>query len=504
MTEIFNEDDFDGESFLACAARVAQAVENLEGHSEVMSLIAVRCAGLGLLDVAVQLTETITDPYARDQALANIAAECVGFDEADYADELIKRLEDPGLYGVAMEQTAVKYAESSAFDKALEIAREMDDSGPTLSRIAFICADGGLFAQAIEVIRSIEDAGLKATALIELAARGLRSGRNREGAELLVEAARTAEEIEFTQERINALIDIAFLHQETGQEEQSFETLSRSYQLCDEVEGATDLGRAQDYARDEALAKVATCFARLQRYDQAELVTEKIENPFPFAAALADVALEYHKAGQSGQALTLLTEALEVVKEEEVYGERGLMLRESLLARLAVFYATVGHYEKSLQIAGMISSLDLQLGALRDVAKTCVRSGNHSWISRAAEMMPGTYAKVLFDIEISDALVESEQSALANRTLSQALASTETIERADDKALALTEIALRHVQRDQASRASDLLFQALTTTALINDSYQKARVLIELDGKYRKAGQEAGERERRVLQEIAP
>lgn len=60
------------------------------------------------------------------------------------------------------------------------------------------------------------------------------------------------------------------------------------------------------------------------------------------------------------------------------------------------------------------------------------------------------------------------------------------------------------MQRDQASRASDLLFQALNTTALINDSYQKARVLIELDSKYRKAGQEVGERERKVLQEIAP
>jgi hypothetical protein len=46
------------------------------------------------------------------------------------------------------------------------------------------------------------------------------------------------------------------------------------------------------------------------------------------------------------------------------------------------------------------------------------------------------------------------------------------------------------------------LFQALNATALIKDSYHKARVLVALDSKYRKIGQEPGEREQRVLQEI--
>ncbi len=502
MSENFIEDDVNGESLLASATRVAETIGNLDGYSELASLIAVRYAESGLLDVAVDLAETVTDPYAREQLLANIAAECVEFGENDYADDLLQMIEDPGLYSLAREQMAVKYAEADSFDKALEIAREIDDSGQTLSRIALIQADGGLLAQALEMARSIEDPILKATALTELAARNLRQGLKDESAELLMEATRATKEIDLTQDRINALVEIASLYQESEEEEQAVNTLSRASGLADEFEDERDMSVAQDNRKDEMLATVALGFARLQRYAQAEPLIEKLEDPFQFSAAAANVALEYHKAGQSGHALNLLTEALEVAKAEEVYGEHGLTLRENLFVRLAVAYSTIGHYDEALQIADMISSLNLRHSALKEVAKTGVHADNHDIVFRVADMAWEPYAKVLYHLEISDALVESGQTALSDRTLSQALETAEMLERAFEKALALMEIALRYAQREQAAKAADLLFQALSTAALIGDEYHKARVLIALDDRYRKAGLEPGEREQRVLQEI--
>lgn len=502
MIENFIEDEVSGESILACAERVAKTVENLEGYSELVSLIAIRYAESGLLDVAVDLAETIEDPYARDQLLAGLAAECVEFGENDYADELLDMIDDPGMYNVAKEQMAMKYAEAGTFDKALGLAREIDDSGQTLSRVAFIYADGGLFAEALEVARSIEDPALKATALTELAARNLRQNLGAESAELLPEATRAAEKIEFQRERINALVEIASLYQESRQEEQAFNILTRASRLCDELEGGADASMPQDFARDEALVTIAESFARLQRYEQAESLVEKIENPFHFSAAATNVALEYHKADKSAQALALLTEALDVAKDEEVYGEHGLTMRENQLARLAVAYSTIGHYDEALQIAELISSLNLRHGALKEVAKTGVRAGNHEIVFRVADLAWEPYAKVLYHIELSDALVESGQTELADRALAHALETAETLERAFEKALALMEIALRYVQREQAARASDFLSQSLDTTALIGDDYYKARALIALDDRYRKAGLELGEREQRVLQEI--
>jgi tetratricopeptide (TPR) repeat protein len=502
MSENFIEDEASGESLLALATRVAETVGNLDGYSELASLIAIRYAEAGLLDMAVDLAETVEDPYSREQLLAGIAAECVEFGEDDYADDLLQMIEDPGLYSMAREQMAVKYAEADTFDKALAIAREIDDSGQTLSRIALIYADNSLLAQALELARSIEDPLLKVTALTELAARNLRQGMRDESAELLLEAARVTKGIELVEDRIHILVEIASLYQENGQADEAFEILSRASRLAVEFEDAPDRSVAQDSRKDQMLVTVAAGFARLQRYDQAEPLLEKLEDPFQFSEAAANVALEYHKAGQSGQALNLLTEALEVAKEEEVYGEHGLTLRENSLAKLANAYSTINHYEEALQIAELISSLNLRHSALTEVAKTGVLADNHDIVFRVAGLAWEPYAKVLYHLEVSDALVESGQTALSDRTLSLALETAETLERAFEKSLALMEIALRYAQREHAAKATELLFQALSTAALIGDEYHKARALIALDDRYRKAGLEPGEKERRVLQEI--
>jgi tetratricopeptide (TPR) repeat protein len=502
MGENFRAEESNEERLLACAARVAQTVENLDGYSELVSLIAVRYAESGLLDTAVELAETVADPYARDQLFASIAAACVEFGENDYADELLEMIEEPALYSMAVEQNAVKYAEVGEFDKALQIAREMNDSGHTLSRIALIYSDAEQSAEALELVRSIEDPTLKANALTELAARSLRAGGKAESAELLSEATEAAHEIEFAQERINILVEISSLYHEGGQDEQAFATLSRASELGEDVDGAIDEATGQDVAKDETLSTLAASFARLQHYAQAEPLIEKIEDPFQFSAAAAAVALEYHKAGQSAQALTLLKEALEVAREEEVYGEHGLTRRENLLAGLAVSYSAIGHYEEALKITGEISSLNLRHGALKEVAKTGLRTGHYDVVFQVAEMGQEPYAKVLYNIEISDALVEAGQTALADRALSQAMEIAETLERAFEKALALMELALRYAQRERTARAAELLSQALETTALIGDDYHKSRALISLDDRYRKAELAPGEKELKILQQI--
>jgi hypothetical protein len=91
---------------------------------------------------------------------------------------------------------------------------------------------------------------------------------------------------------------------------------------------------------------------------------------------------------------------------------------------------------------------------------------------------------------------------LADRTLSAALTRSDTIDRAYAKAQALMEIAPRLARREQAAKASEVLFKTLTTLAMIADSYHQSHALITLADKYIELGQEAGEREQAVLEEI--
>ena len=491
MNERFTGDNDAGSSFLDCAVEIAQAIDSLEERSEIISLIAVKYAASGQLDVAVDLAETIKDSYLRDQALAGIAAKCIEVGAADYADKLSDTIEDDTAYALATEQMAVAYAQSGAFEKSIEVAHRLTESAPTLSRIALACVAGGLPVQALEVARSIDYADLKAPVLVELAAKALHDGRNPEALELLPEATRAAEEVEFSEQRISTLVAIASLNKKCGQEEQALEILARAHRLCNESE---------DLAKDPALAQIAGGFAELQRYDQADQVIEEIEDPFQFAHATARVALEYHQAGDNARALTLLAEAMEIGRDEEVYGEQSLMMRESLLDELAVCYAMVGHYEEALQIPGLMSSQDQQHRTLGEIAKLCVRSRNNSRVFEVTEMIKDNYARVLCEVEIVDAFIASEQLALADHTLSEALARTATIERAYQKSLALMEIAPRFARREQAAKASEVLFEALTTLAMIDDSYRQSHALINLAGKYSELGQQAGKREQTVLE----
>ncbi len=491
MSERLPDTNDTANTFLSCAVEIAQSIDNLEARSEVISLIATKYAESGHLDVAVDLTETIRDSYQRDQANAALAAKCIEVGAADYAEKLSDMIEDDTAYALATEGMAVAHAESGAFEESIALAQRLTDSAPALSRIALAFVAGGHPDQALGVARSIDYPDLKAPVFVELAAHALHEGRNAEAAELLQEATKAAEEIEFAEQRISILVSIASLNGKCGQPEQALNILTRAHQLCKESE---------DLAKDPALAQIAGGLAELRRYDQADQVIEEIESPFQFAHANVKVALECYQAGDSTRALTLFADALEIARDEEIYGAETLMLRETLLYKLAVCYATVGHREEGLQVIGMMDSHDQQHRALGEIAKMYARSGNNSQVFEVLGMIKDDYARVLCEMEIVDAFIASDQFDFADHMLPEALARANKIERANQKASALMEIAPRLARREQATKASEVLFEALSALQMIDDSYYQSLGLINLAGKYRELGRQPGQREQAVLE----
>src|SRR5207249_2645899 len=84
--DIWPDDNDTGSTFLSCAVEIARAIDNLEARSEVISLIAIKYAESGDLDVAVDLVESIHDSYQRDQAHAALAAKFIEVGAPDYAE----------------------------------------------------------------------------------------------------------------------------------------------------------------------------------------------------------------------------------------------------------------------------------------------------------------------------------------------------------------------------------------------------------------------------------
>src|SRR5437660_3870392 len=148
----------------------------------------------------------------------------------------------------------------------------------------------------------------------------------------------------------------------------------------------------------------------------------------------------------------------------------------------------------------MMDSQDQQHRALGEIAKLYVRSGNNSQVFEVIEMIKDDYARVLCEMEIVDAFIASDQFTFADHLLPQALARAAMIERANQKASALMDIAPRLARREQATKASEVLFEALNALQMIDDSYYQSHGLINLADKYRELGQQPDQREQTVLE----
>jgi hypothetical protein len=233
-----------------------------------------------------------------------------------------------------------------------------------------------------------------------------------------------------------------------------------------------------------------------------DAVMEEIEDPFQYADAAVKVALEYHKAGDSTKVLDLLAQASEIVKGEEVYGEQTMLKREALLDELAIGYATAGHYEEALPFTELMVSEQQQYLTLGAIAKLCITSGNYGRVFEVTERIKDSAARVFCEVEIVDALVAAEQTALADHALTQTVERASAIERPYPKAQSLIKVAPRLARRNQTAKAAAVLLDALTALSMIDDSHQQSLALIFLDTAYRGLGLAVGEREAAILEEM--
>src|SRR5258705_10599947 len=112
-----NEEDV-SEDVLEVAILLTQTVDG-DGYSELAQSIANQLSERGDFQRALDVAETIGDPYLRDQSLGNIAAMSVDVNEVE-ATELLAAIEDPMLADLAFEQPPIRHAMVGTTDKSLQ------------------------------------------------------------------------------------------------------------------------------------------------------------------------------------------------------------------------------------------------------------------------------------------------------------------------------------------------------------------------------------------------
>lgn len=483
------------EDALAAALRVSGTVKNADGYDELAAAIAHRYAQRPDFNHAVEIADTINDPFTMEKSIAEIAVMLAAADQEAGAFELIESLEDFSHQATAKSQIAVAHAAAGNFDRAIEIALGMDDNSATLVDIAYQCADKGQHDRALIVIESL-DFPLGAVWVRSRVAQDYQeAGRPDEALELLSQALVDTEAIDPPNERAGALAELALRFSEFGQDERSSEILSQAMEVAREADAVF---------RDLSLSLIASGHARLKQYDEAVAITEEIENVYLATSTLVDLAaIEHEDDARLADAALLLSDAYDLIVEEEPQSQRDDAQRNYLLTRIAISYASFSQADQAMKAARVISELDYQHRTLSEVAMRLAESGEFEKALMIARAIEDESYKAFLLIRISRVMIAANMQEQGIEVLSEASRVNEILERNLDRVQVTASLAIVYAGAGQTETVAPLITQALQLTKLIADADAKASALLSIADACTRTEYEMDDESKEMLWEIS-
>lgn len=483
------------EDALTAALRVSGTVKNADGYDELVSAIAHRYAQRTDFNRAVEIADTINDPFTMEKTIAEIAVMLAAAGQEEPAFELIDSLEDLSHQATAKSQIAVAQAAAGEFDRAIEIASGMDDNSSTLVDIAYQCADKGQHDRALDVMELLDFPLGAVWVRIRVAQDYHKAGRTEEALELLSEALIESEAIDPPNERTGALTELAVRFSELGHDEKSAEVLSQA------VEVATE---ADEASRDEALSQIASGHARLKHYDEAVSITEKIESVYLATSTLIELAIiEHEDDARLADAVLLLSDAHDLIVEDEPQSQRDEAQHNYLLSRIALSYAYFGRADDALKAARVIGAIDAQIRAVSEVTAHFADSGEFDQALMTARSIEDETRKAHLLIRISRTMVAASAQERGIDILTEASRLVENIERPLDKVQVTANLAIAYAEAGQKEHAVPLITQALQLTKSIGDAEAKASALLSISDACARTEYELDEESKEMLWEIS-
>ena len=486
------------EDLIAATLAVSMTIVG-EERSELIEAVAIEYAQHNELEKAVQVMESIQDPYLRDKGIGTISVMAADAGETQFADQLLNSIEDPSLLTVALEEVAVSHARRGNFETALELCDELEDNAPAFGGIAVSYANHGFLEQALELARSIESALPRSLTLVQLALD--QSARNdpTSAQGLLAEAAEIAGEIEFPEDQVESVVTIARAYASLGKNELAYDELLEAIRLCDEIESTSGVITATS-VRDHELAVIVSALANLKFFEKAEEVLETVEDPFKFALGSRELALAYHKEQKEAEANELLEQAVEVTEDADVVYEQAVAMQQEVFSNVAHAYAVNGQTGKALEVVELVHVVRLKNHWLEEIGKVAVQMGSDP--SVISEALPDAASQSSFWLVISDTYAKSNRPEKADEALQLATKfADQSSDRPYEQALAFNEIATR-LLANRSEQASQLFQRTLSTIPGIASSTRRALILLDMARKFRTHNKELNQQESGLLREI--
>ena len=487
------------EDVLEVAILLTQTVDG-DGYFELSQSIATQLAQRGDLQRALDVAETIADPYLKDQTLGVIAAQSVGSNEIE-PGELLDAIEDPVLRDLAAEQVAIQYAATGDVENSLAFVLQLPDHESVLSLIAVGLATNGFEAQSLDVLESIENPATRVAVSAQLSTVLLKKGKTAEAESLLRSSESDLNQIEYPEERINAALNISTVLRDLGRKDEAFQHLNQAGVLCKEFEESNSEALETVFVRDEALAQIASEMAQVGYLSEADSLLEEIGDAFQFARATVQLATAYHQSGNSDESLKLLQQAQEITAEQPTYGEYGQRMRDTVFSEIAAAYATCGYYEQALGLSGEIVDSDERLRALTRVGQVAGRSEQPSVVKQAAAKLEGDVSKATFWLALSESFRAAAQLEAYDDAITKSIDNAKQIAMPYEQSLIFAEIGPRLAEHSP-ERADAVFLQTVENLRSIESGYRRVAILLNLSQHYWKLDRQPGPEERAIFREL--
>ncbi len=470
MTKEFEE--LEVEDALSAALRMSASIKNADAYDDVASSLAHRYAQRSVFDRAVGIADTIKDPYTMDKTIGEIAVAAAAAGYETEAFELIESIEELSHQATSTSQIAIATAVEGNFDRAIEIAKTLDDNAATLSEIARLCAINGEIEKAQEILDLLDFPIYSAWVRLHMADGYGRAGRTEEALESISMAKDDAEQIDTTDERATTLAEVAVRFSEAGDVEQADEILTLAI---------AEAAEAEELYRDTVLSQIAVSFGRLKQYDRAVEVAEKIEDVYQVTATLVRLAVaEFEDGSRQAEASQLLSDALDLIRDEAPLTQRAEAQRHNLLALVALRFADFGNRESAIQASNSIHAEDERILSIANVAVRYAQAGQFDEAHSIANLLDGKVSHSRCLLGIAREAITAKENDRALPILTEARALIESLEISPDKVHLLMELSVIQAGAGQTEEVTSFFNQSLDDIRLIKGEYPRATAMLAI------------------------
>ncbi len=477
-------------NLLACAAFLAENIKSSDGHGEAMKEIVPYFVENGEVDFAAQFADTVDDPFIRDRLLMLTAEKCAAIDDDEYAFQLVESIEDYGSQGAARERIAVQKSSNGDFGKALQIADSLDHADDAYAAIAVRQAVAGDAGSALRIIEKIDFPNAKVDAWQNIAVLNLQKGEGAKAAEYLDKAAEAATEIEFTEEKLRALIQIGNHYVEA-------ERRDRAIEIFDQAK--TSAEKLDNVHRDFYLVSAAIGFLRAGSLELADRALDLVADKTQIASSLSSFAQIFWANDEKDEALETLEEAHAILKSQRDAETRDSRAKFQVFSQIAVQFAGFGKVERAIEIAQENVDETEKTSALAQIAQVCVSQGRDELARQAISAIGDDAQRMFALIGVSDAKNKQDEREKAIELLNEAHTLSETVPQFASRSAAYNELAARFLKYGESERARDISLENLTIISQIRDESSRAVALAQLASIYDEAEFTLNDAEKSIL-----